>query len=428
MSAERATTRRYIWSQSFRYFLSLGHWPTLASAWLHFEVSFIVWALPGSLGILIAEELGLSPAEKGLLVAVPILGGAIFRIPLGLAADRCGPRKVGLAGLLIAAVPLFWGWLGARTYWELLCLGLLLGIAGASFAVDLPLASRWYPPEYQGLVIGVVSTANSGMPLSLFFAPRLAKAIGWHGVFGLALAPVLFALSVFALFARDAPHRLPSAGSSLGHLLGQSEIIHFCFLYAMTFGGFAGLGGFLPLFLHDQYQLSATAAANAAMLCLLGGSLLRPVGGFLADRLGGSWILLVLLGAASINALALAALLEFSLAAVTLFLLLAALGLSNGAVFQLVPQRFPNQIGQAAGVVGAAGGIGGFFLPAALGLLKDTTGSFAAGFLIFGLFLASGVVLLAGLLYRGSPFWRASRDRQRAGCPVVMLPAIWRFN
>ena len=182
--------------------LRSGHWPSLAGAWLHFEVSFMTWLLIGSLGVPIAEEFGLSATQKGLLVACPLLSGALLRICVGLSSDRLGAKLTGLYLLAGEMGALVWGWLGGGNFFQLLGIGLLLGVAGASFAVALPIASRAYPPAYQGLAMGIAASANSGTVLAMFLAPRLANSVGWHGVFGVTLVPVLVTAILFAFMVR----------------------------------------------------------------------------------------------------------------------------------------------------------------------------------------------------------------------------------
>ncbi|MYF25438.1 MAG: NarK/NasA family nitrate transporter [Nitrospira sp. SB0678_bin_10] len=366
--------------------LKRGHWPSLLGAWLHFEVSFVVWLLIGALGIAIAEDFALSATQKGLLVAIPLLGGALLRIVVGPFTDQFGAKRVGLGILGIEVVALVLGWLFGQNYAQMVGIGFLLGAAGASFAVALPVASRAYPPEHQGLAMGIAATGNSGVLLATFFAPRLATYVGWHGVFGLMILPVLFATVLFALFVREPP--LPDASkksmaTSFRMVFHERFMQWLCFFYGVTFGGFVGFSSFLPIFFHDQYGLDMVAAGTLTALCGLAGSIARPVGGHWADRVGG--LSLLQFGFPAIGGLCiLLAWLPppfwaFALTVMTLLLL----GFGNGVVFQVASLRYRNIMGTASGFIGAAGGLGGFFLPFWFGLLKDVTGTYASGFLVF---------------------------------------------
>jgi MFS transporter, NNP family, nitrate/nitrite transporter len=376
-------------------FRSTGHLPTLICSFLYFDTSFMVWTLMGALGVFIAQAFHLTASQKGLLVAIPLLGGSILRIILGIAADHFGPRKTGIAGLLLTLVPLLWGWLHANSIGDLVGIGLMLGIAGASFAVALPLASRWYPPRFQGLALGIAGSGNSGTVFAALLSPRLAEHFGWRAVFGFAAIPVLLTLSVFWMLAKESPQRPPA--KALRHyleLLKESDVWWFNAFYMVTFGGFVGLASFLPIFFFDQYGITRVQAGSLAALCVFAGSLLRPLGGFLADRLGGTRVLSFLYGTIALLLLTLATLPPLATAVPVLFLIMACLGTGNGSVFQLVPQRFGKEIGVATGVVGAAGGLGGFFLPTILGGLKGIEGSYAAGLLLFALIAASAMTAL----------------------------------
>lgn len=383
-------------------FLKSGHAPSLAAALMHFDVSFMVWVLIGALGAYIASDLGLSSAEKGLMVAVPPLGGSAFRLVVGPLADRLGYKKVGLGTLGLTCTPLAWGWLGAGSLAEVLAVGVLLGLAGSSFAVALPLASRWYPPEQQGLALGIAGAGNSGTIIAALAAPRLAEHVGWHGVFGFALLPVMLAWLAFFLLAKEPP-RARTAPGGIATLLAQPDARWLCTFYAVTFGGFVGLSGYLPILFVDGFGLSKVTAASYAGLCASAGSLLRPVGGALADRLGGTRVLVGALGGIAILGSALATVPALGPSVVLLFLTLGALGVGNGAVFQLVPQRFPTSIGAMTGLVGAAGGVGGFLLPFGLGAIEGATGSFAGGFLLFAVGAGTAAV---GVVTRQRA-WRA---------------------
>ena len=368
--------------------LRSGHWPSLAGAWLHFEVSFMTWLLIGSLGVSIAEEFGLSATQKGLLVACPLLSGALLRVSVGLSSDRIGAKRTGLYLLLCEMGALLWGWSGGGNFLQLLGVGLLLGVAGASFAVALPIASRAYPQAHQGLAMGVAASANSGTVLAMFFAPRLAESVGWHGVFGVMLGPLLLTTVLFAVLVRgDERMSHPVLRShwyqDLPDSLAQPSMYWLCFLYGVTFGGFVGVCSFLPIFLHDQYGFDRVAAGSIAALGGLLGSLIRPFGGYVADHIGGIRVLptLFLALAASIGGVGWLPPKPWSV----LFLMMAltVMGFGNGVVFQVVSDRFPKQIGLASGVIGAAGGLGGFFLPLWLGGLKDLTGTYATGLWLF---------------------------------------------
>ncbi len=383
-------------------FREAGHWPTLVSAFLYFDISFMVWVLLGALANSISVDFAMSDAEKGLLVAVPLLGGAVLRLVLGLLVDHAGARWTGIIGMVLTLAPLLLGWLWADTFARLLFVGLLLGVAGASFAVALPLASRWYPPKYQGLALGIAGAGNSGTALATFFAPRLADAIGWHAVFGLAIIPMLFALLIFVVLAKDSPAQpAPKGLADYASVLRQADTWWFCLFYSVTFGGFVGLASFLSIFFHGAYGLSPVQAGMLASVCVIAGSFLRPLGGYLADKTGGIRVLLLLYGAVGLLLLDLATLPPLPWATILLTSITALLGLGNGAVFQLVPQRFPKEIGVVTGLVGAAGGLGGFFLPTLLGSVKQLTGSFGSGFFILAL-AALGCALA---LYHVSQAW-----------------------
>ncbi|MBI4400444.1 MAG: NarK/NasA family nitrate transporter [Nitrospirae bacterium] len=370
--------------------LRSGHWPSLVGAWLHFEVSFMVWLLIGALGVSIAEEFGLTATQKGLLVALPLLGGALLRVVVGPCSDRFGAKPTGLALLLCEFLAVLWGWLGATSYLQVLGVGLFLGVAGASFAVALPLASRAYPPAHQGLAMGVAASANSGTVLAAFFAPRLGQLVGWHGVFGLMIVPVLLTTVLFAALVRGdtgifRQESRPQWWGTMVDMLRLPSAYWLCCVYAVTFGGFVGFCSFLPIFFHDQYGLDLVAAGTMTAACGLAGSLTRPFGGYTADRLGGLKVLGgVFLGIAALTG-AIGQLPHLTQAATLMVIAVATMGFGNGVVFQVVSDRFQKQIGTASGLIGAAGGFGGFLLPSWLGLLKDVTGTYGSGFLLFAL-------------------------------------------
>jgi NNP family nitrate/nitrite transporter-like MFS transporter len=234
--------------------------------------------------------------------------------------------------------------------------------------------------------MGIAGAGNSGTALATFFGPRLALAWGWHAVFGLALIPLLVTLAVFFILAKDSPDQpAPRPLTAYADVLKLRDTWWFCLLYSITFGGFVGLASFLNVFFLSQYGLSKVEASSFSTFCVIAGSALRPLGGYLADRFGGVRMLTGLYLIAGATMFCLATLPPLFAGTFLLFAAMSVLGMGNGAVFQLVPQRFPKEIGVTTGIVGAAGGFGGFLLPTALGVLKQATGSFSGGFLAFAL-------------------------------------------
>ena len=356
---------------NFRALVQTGHWPTLLAACVYFDMCFMVWVLLGPLAVHIAADLHLDAAQKGLMVALPVLAGALLRLPMGILVDRIGPKRAGLFGQLIVIAALAWAWIGGlHTLGDLHQFGVLLGVAGASFAVALPLASRWYPPEHQGLALGIAGAGNSGVVITALLAPSLANHYGWNAVFGLALIPMVVTLFGYWLLAKEPPLRpAPQRLRQYLTVLGDADTWWFMFFYSVTFGGFVGLASSLVIYFSDQYGMSPVTAGFFTAACVLGGSLFRPLGGGVADRLGGVRALSIFY-IATAGCLAIVSFAPASpwVAATFILLGMIALGMGNGAVFQLVPQRFRHEIGVITGLVGMAGGIGGFYLPVPIGI------------------------------------------------------------
>ncbi|MHA6493256.1 nitrate/nitrite transporter [Pseudomonas borbori] len=388
-------------------FWKSGHTPTLFAAFLYFDLSFMVWYVLGPLAVQIATDLGLTAQQRGLMVATPILAGAVLRLFMGLLADRLSPKTAGLIGQVIVISALFSAWqIGIGSYEQALLLGLFLGFAGAAFAVALPLASQWYPPQHQGKAMGIAGAGNSGTVLAALFAPGLAALFGWQNVFGWALIPLLFTLVIFAFLAKNAPERpKPKSMGDYLKALGDRDSWWFMFFYSVTFGGFIGLASALPGYFNDQYGLNPITAGYYTAACVCAGSLMRPLGGALADRIGGIRSLLMMYTLASISIAAVGFNLASSTAALSLFVIaMLGLGAGNGAVFQLVPQRFRKEIGVMTGLIGMAGGIGGFLLAAGLGTIKQQTGDYQLG---LWLFASLGVLAWFGL-YGVKRRWRTT--------------------
>ncbi|WP_122564048.1 nitrate/nitrite transporter [Pseudomonas viridiflava] len=367
-------------------FWKAGHRPTLFAAFLYFDLSFMVWYLLGPMAVQIATDLHLTTQQRGLMVATPILAGAILRFFMGLLADQLSPKTAGIIGQVIVIGALLAAWqLGIHSYEQVLLLGVFLGMAGASFAVALPLASQWYTPQHQGKAMGIAGAGNSGTVLAALIAPVLAASFGWGNVFGLALIPLVLTLIAFTLMARNAPERSkPKSTADYLKALGDRDSWWFMFFYSVTFGGFIGLASALPGYFNDQYGLSPITAGYYTAACVFGGSLMRPLGGALADRFGGIRTLTAMYAVAAIGIAAVGFNLPSSWAALALFVAaMLGLGAGNGAVFQLVPQRFRKEIGVMTGLIGMAGGIGGFLLAAGLGSIKQNTGDYQLGLWLF---------------------------------------------
>jgi NNP family nitrate/nitrite transporter-like MFS transporter len=386
---------------------------TLLGCFLHFDFSFMLWVLFGALGIPLSDAAGLSPAQKGFVVALPILVGSLLRVPVGVLVDRFGGTRVGVALLGFLFVPLA---LAARltpTLASLVVTGALLGVAGASFAVALPLASRWFPPHRQGLAMGVAAAGNSGTVVTNLVAPRLALAIGLGATFGAAMVGLAVVLVAFAVLAHEPPQGRSRTARLVLPSLRDPDLRWMCLFYAITFGGYVGLSSFLPLYLRDAYGVTPIHAGYLTAGLAVLGSCSRPIGGLIADRLGGDRVLSVLLIAIALAYGVEAQQPELSAMVGALGVSMTCLGLGNGAVFQLVPQRFQRELGAATGVIGAIGGVGGFVLPTLLGGVRQYTGGFGYGFAVLCAVAATGAVCLRRLTSRRGRWHEVTLAAQR---------------
>lgn len=383
-----------------------GHWPSLVGAWLHLMVSFMVWLLVGAMSVPLATALQLSDAEIAWLVSLPLLGGAVLRIVAGWSADRFGAWPTALVILLVELLVLVWGWLGVMEYGALQVFSVGLGVAGASFAVALPIASRAYPPSAQGLVLGLAASGNVGTVLIFFLAPRWAIAMNWHQICGLMACVVAVATVGFVVAV---PRTTPDPSSDVvawwhqaAQLIRRRSAYWLCFLYAITFGGFVGLCSLLPLLLHDVYHVDAIQAGTLAAFCGLVGSAIRPVGGFVADQHGGVRTLYYVLPIIAGVVVAVVSP-SYTMAVAMMVIATAAMGFGNGVVFQLVAEWLPRDIGLASGVVGAAGAVGGFVVPILIGMMRELSGSYEVGFWLFaGLAVCAWGTVIAVLRPNGS--------------------------
>ncbi len=392
-------------------FWQSGHKPTLIAAFLYFDIAFMVWVLLGPLAPIISKEMGLDPAQKGLMVAVPTLAGAILRLVNGVLVDRIGPKRTGIIGQVIVIAGLAAAWhFGISSYEGTLALGVILGFAGASFAVALPLASRWYPPEHQGKAMGIAGMGNSGTVFASLFTALLAKAFGWTNVLGLVLIPLVLVFVFYLVAAKDSPSQPePKPLSAYAAVLKDQDAWWFMLFYFVTFGGFVGLSNSLPTFYADTYGVTPVIAGYCTAAAVFTGSLLRPFGGALADRFGGIRTLSAVYFIAALLLVAISQGPATMPVTVALFVAtLGTLGAGNGAVFQLVPQRFRHEIGVMTGLVGFGGGVGGFYLASSLGYAKKLTGTPTPGFLIFAALALVALLGLSAVKKRWRTTWGAA--------------------
>ncbi|KAB7885919.1 MFS transporter [Poseidonibacter ostreae] len=400
-----------------------GHAPTLFMAFLYFDMSFMVWTMLGPLSTEITEALALTghimtASEKATLLSLPILSGAILRVLLGFGVDKLGAKITALMSQSVVIAALLTAYLLGNeiSYNQLLIVALGLGFAGASFAVALPQAGQWYPPKLQGVVLGIAGAGNIGVVIDFLFAPKIAEIWGWESVFGVGAFMAIIVLIAYFFLAQDAPEDVykknPKKLKDYGKLLKDKDTWWFCLFYAVSFGGFVGFAGYMKVYLMNTYQIDMAAfgldvldegnvkviAGYFGALCIFAGAILRPVGGAVADKIGGIRSLYYFYGTVALLAIINATIeLPFAVAILVLFLIMANLGMANGAVFQLVPQRFGKDIGIMTGIVGCAGGLGGTALIQTLGWSKGAFDGYTAGFLIFAVvvFVAiSGISLV----------------------------------
>lgn len=407
---------------SFKTFIRSGHWPTLAASFLYFDFCFAIWVLNGAMAPFISESFGLDAAQKGFMISVPILAGALMRFPLGVLAQYIGRKNAAMVEMALIVAALGFGYVFVDSYDAVLAMGVLLGIAGASFGVALSLGSGWFPARYKGLAMGIAGAGNSGTVLAVLFAPPLAQAYGWQTVYGLAALSMLLPMAVMWLAAKEPPDREKQTLVEHVSCLFEKDGWAFSLIYIVTFGGFIGLASFLPTYFHDQFKVSKVEAGQLTMLATLMGSAVRVVGGYISDRVGGIHTLsgVLLLVAATLTACGFAG---QSLAATTLLFMLcfAALGAGNGALFQLVPLRWPLTTAVAGSMIGEVGALGGGFLPNAMGLSKQHTGTYLFGFLSFTLLALLMLAMLRVVQIRWTRTWaeKGGRARPAAGERVV---------
>jgi NNP family nitrate/nitrite transporter-like MFS transporter len=377
-----------------------GNSRQLVLALVAFTVTFYGWALLGPLGPDLQEDLELSDVQLSIAVAVPVLLGSVMRIPMGVLAERFGGRRVFTWLLSYTIVPLLALAFVHDSFAVIIVLGFLLGFAGASFAIGVPFVNRWYPPERQGAALGIYGAGMGGTVLAGLTAPRIADAASITVAFVVAAGLVAVALVIWIALARDAPApaRDVSFREPIAVLRTGTRAWALVLFYFLAFGGFVALYLYLPKLLTDVHELTKTdagsRAAGFALLAVIG----RPLGGVISDRIGAERDLLVCFTSVLVLALVLGATYESMVPLTICCLTMAlALGLGMGAVFKLVPVWYPETVGAVTGVVGAAGGLGGFFPPLVMGVVKSATGSYAVGFVLMALVAGACLIVLRAL-------------------------------
>ncbi|MBD0379997.1 MFS transporter [Paenibacillus sedimenti] len=349
--------------------------------------SFVIWSVFSPIAGQIQELYHLSTIQKSVLIAAPVLLGSVLRIPMGIYTDRFGGKRVFAATMLFLVIPLFLaGW--AHSYWLLLLCAVFIGMAGTTFAISLTYVSRWFPPERQGLVLGLAGLGNLGGAAASYTLPFVFNSYGLQWVFWSLAIMIVIVTIIFSIGTRDLPPpaKVKTFKQSM-IVLKERSTWYLSIFYFLTFGGFVAFGAYLPTFLKDLFQLSATDAGMKTAGFVLIATLIRPLGGYMADRIGSRRVLTAVFAGIIITSLAMAATLhQFAGFSVSCLAAAALLGVGNGAVFKMVPEVSAGNTGAVTGIVGAAGGVGGFFPPIVLGIIKDLTGAYTLGFVMLMLF------------------------------------------
>ncbi len=377
-------------------------WSVLAVSTLGFTVCFMVWMMFGVIGIPIRKALDLNATEFGLLTATPVLTGSLIRVPLGIWTDRYGGRIV-MTLLMAATVPAIWAMAWATQYWHFLVIGLFVGLAGGSFSVGTPYVARWFPKNRQGMAMGVYGAGNSGAAVNKFLAPVLVVAFGWTMVPQVYAAIMLGTVVLFWLLSHhDASHLVPSHVRFRDQLkaLKDPKVLKYCQYYSIVFGGYVALSLWMVQYYVGEYGLDIRVAALLAACFSLPGGVLRAIGGVLSDRYGAhsvtwwvmwvSWICLFLLSypQTDFTVLTVNGPKTFHLGlnvyafTVLMFILGIAWAFGKASVFKYISDDYGANIGAISGIVGLAGGLGGFVLPILFGALMDLTGVRSSAFML----------------------------------------------
>ena len=383
----------------FKAFLKSGHPPTLFASFLYFDFCFAIWVLDGALGPFISKEMGLTPMQRGFMVSVPILAGALMRFPLGILSQYIGRKTVALIEMGTIMAALFWGWQYVQNYNDILIMGVMLGIAGASFGVALSLGGGWFPPEHKGLAIGIAGAGNSGAIIAMLAGPPIAIAYGWRTAYGAGILLMLLPFFLMMLIAKEPPDRQKEKLSHYLKILSEKDAWAFNISYILTFGGYIGLTNFLPTFLHFEYDIPLTTMGKWSALIAIMASVSRIAGGWAADRFGGLRMMVIICIVVAITSFMLIAMPPFPIAVGLLMVLFFSLGAGNGSTFQLVPLRWIGATAIAMSLIGEIGALGGGMIPNIMGYSRQHLGSYKYGFAVWGV-LAVGILIMYLVIQR----------------------------
>ncbi len=378
----------------FKAVMKSGHPPTLLAAFLYFDFCFAIWVLNGAMAPFLSESFHLTPSQTGFMISLPILAGALMRFPLGVISQYIGRKNAALIEMSVIMIAMAFGYFFVDSFDSALAMGVLLGIAGASFGVALSLGSGWFPPEHKGLAMGIAGAGNSGTAVATLVAPVVAKYYGYHVAYAGAGFCMLIPFLVMMIFAKEPPDN--EHQSVLEHIrcLWSGDGWMFNLVYIITFGGFIGLATFMPTFFYNSFAMTKVQAGIYATIATFMGSATRVLGGYLADKLGGIVTLSVVFLGAIAMFLSLTTTPSLTVTVILLMACFACLGAGNGALFQLVPLRWPLSTAVVGSMIGEIGALGGSILPNVMGLSKQHTGSFATGFVIYACLAGAVLAIL----------------------------------
>lgn len=369
-----------------------------------FTICFAVWMMFAVLGIPIRTELNLSETQFGLLAATPVLTGSLVRVPLGIWTDRYGGRLVFLLTMLVAVIPI-WLLAYATQYWQFLVLALFVGLVGGSFSVGTPYVARWFPQNKQGLAMGIFGAGNSGAALTKFVAPALIVMAGGAWV----IIPKVYAISLlitagifWLLTSTDPAHKKPQSTDTPSQwaLLKDPRVLRYCQYYSVVFGGYVALSLWMTQYYIGEYGFNIKTAAFLAACFSLPGGVLRAVGGWISDKHGAykttwwvmwvCWVAFFILSypdtSFTINTVNGEQSFRIALGPVTFTILMFVVGIAmaigKASVFKFISDEFSENMGAVSGIVGLAGGLGGFILPILFGILLDITGIRSSSFML----------------------------------------------